>query len=266
MMKYCDYHLHSEFSFDSSEKIENICEKAVSSGIREIALTDHVELPNDSERPWPDFAKREEEIALCRKRFGGDLLIRAGAEIGQPWLLDPEEDRLKKENLDFLLASVHTPDNLPDPHVFPFSEDNIKDYMGTVFSQMIRMAAECDYDVLAHVTFLFRFVPEAVLEKIPPESFTEELRKLFRMVIDREKGIEINCSGLRMPSIKKTLPSVDILKLYREMGGEIITIGSDGHSCYRAFSGLEAGYEAARMAGFRYAASFENRQPTFYRI
>ena len=265
-MRICDYHLHSEFSFDSSEKIERICEKAVQFGISEIAITDHVEFPKDSEKLWPDFNEREKAIALCRKMFDGRLLIREGAEIGQPWLTDKEITTEISPALDFILASVHSPVNLPDPHDFVFSEDNVCDYMYATISQLTMMAAESDYDVLAHVTYLFRFVPAEILDRFPPESFLNEYRKLFRAVIDRGKGIEINCSGLRMPSIRKTLPSVDFIKLFREMGGEIITIGSDGHSCRSAFSGLEAGYEAARDAGFRYAVTYEDRKPGFYRI
>ena len=59
----CDYHLHSEFSFDSSEKIENIVEKALQMGIDEIALTDHAEFPLRDTAPWPDFVKREAALA-----------------------------------------------------------------------------------------------------------------------------------------------------------------------------------------------------------
>ena len=131
---------------------------------------------------------------------------------------------------------------------------------------MTAMAEKCDYDMLGHVTYLFRFIPEEIVRAIPPESFMEEYEALFRTVLSRGKGIEVNCSGLRMPSIGKTLPSLELLRLYRELGGEIVTVGSDGHSCRSAFSGLETGYQVLRDAGFSYAASFEKRIPTFYKI
>ena len=81
----CDYHLHSEFSFDSSEKIENIVERALQMGIDEIALTDHAEFPLRDTAPWPDFVKREAVLATCRDKYGVLPAIRSGIETGQPW-------------------------------------------------------------------------------------------------------------------------------------------------------------------------------------
>ena len=82
---FCDYHLHSEFSFDSSESIENICKKAIAEGISEIAITDHAEIPLRENAPWPDFEKRSEVIRACARKYGKELTIREGVEIGQPW-------------------------------------------------------------------------------------------------------------------------------------------------------------------------------------
>ena len=131
---------------------------------------------------------------------------------------------------------------------------------------MIEMAENCDYDVLGHVTYLFRFIPEDLAVKFRPESFLDQYEKLFRAVIMRGKGIEVNCSGLRMPSIKNLMPSVQLLRLYKELGGSVITIGSDGHSCRSAFSGIAEGYRALIEAGFKAATRFEKRNALFYSI
>ena len=262
----CDYHLHSEFSFDSSEKIGNICEKAVACGISEIALTDHAEIPLHEGAPWPDFKKRSEIIGECREMYKTKLFIREGIEIGQPWRNPKQEKELTEYSPDFIIASVHELDGYPDPRKITYSEENVPDFIITYIEQMCRMAEECDYDVLGHVTYLFRFIPEDIVRRFPPESFMKEYEKLFRIVIYRGKGIEVNCSGLRMPAIKNLLPSLPLLKLYREMGGETITVGSDGHSCRSAFSGLETGYEALKEAGFASASLFEKRKAVQYMI
>ena len=73
---HCDYHLHSEFSFDSSEKIENICKKAVEEGISEIAVTDHAELPLRENAPWPDFERRAEIIRVCSAVHHAILVVK----------------------------------------------------------------------------------------------------------------------------------------------------------------------------------------------
>ena len=130
----CDYHLHSEFSFDSSEKIEAICEKAVQSGIREIAITDHAEFPVRDSAPWPDFRRRAEVLDFCRTRFGENLIIRSGVEAGQPWHCDCPGKEWSGENLDFVLASVHELDGYPDPRTYAYTPENTSDFIHTYLS------------------------------------------------------------------------------------------------------------------------------------
>ena len=262
----CDYHLHSEFSFDSSEKIENIVEKAIQMGIDEIALTDHAEFPLRDTAPWPDFVKREAVLATCRDKYGVLPAIRSGIETGQPWRDAELEMKLTEAKPDFIIASAHELDGYSDPRSFPFSRENVKGFIDSYLTQMTQMASACDYDVIGHATYLFRFIPEELTAEFPPESFQEGYEALFKTVIRRGKGIEVNCSGLRMSSIKKTMPSLELLKLYRKSGGEIVTVGSDGHSCRSAFSGLEVGYVGLREAGFSYASSYTQRTPSFYKL
>ena len=262
----CDYHLHSEFSFDSSEKIEKICVKAVQAGISEIALTDHTEFPLRETAPWPDFKRRKAVITACQEKYRAVLAIRSGIETGQPWR-DPElEKELMEEKPDFVIASAHELDGFSDPRTYPYSRENTAAFIHAYLEQMTQMASVCDYDVLGHVTYLFRFIPEQLTAELPPEFFQDRYEALFHAVIARGKGIEVNCSGLRMASIGKTLPSAVLLKRYKELGGEIVTVGSDGHSCRSAFSGLEIGYEVLREAGFSYACSFAERTPSFYKL
>ena len=262
----CDYHLHSEFSFDSSEKIENICEKAISAGVSEIAITDHAEWPIRAEAPWPDFQRRSEVISRCRELYKGKLEIREGIEVGQPWRNPGNETKSVLSDIDFVIASAHELDGYPDPRAMTYTEDMIIPYFNCYIDQMISMAENCDYDVIGHVTYLFRFLPIELVEKYPPESFIKRYEMLFLAVIRRNKGIEVNCSGLRMPAVKNLLPSPQLLGRYKELGGKFITVGSDGHSCRSAFSGIEDGYAALKAAGFLEATAFEKRKAIQYRF
>ena len=121
------------------------------------------------------------------------------------------------------------------------------------------MAAQCDYDVMGHVTFPFRYVPVEVLMKKPIVSYKEQFMDLFQIIISRDKGIEVNTSGLRMP-LQATMPPLELLRWYKECGGRIVTVGSDGHSVRSAFSGVEKGFEVLKEAGFREFATYQNRQ------
>ena len=263
---HCDYHLHSEFSFDSTEKIENICKKAVEEGISEVAITDHAELPLCENAPWPDFERREEVVKNCSEQYENKLQIRKGVEIGQPWRSRELEKKITDRHPDFIIASVHELDGFPNPREIIYTEDTIPIIVKAYLEQMTGMAEKCDYDVLGHVTYLFRFFPENLADRFKPESFLDLYKKLYLAVISRGKGIEVNCSGLRMPSIKNLMPSAQLLHLYKELGGSVITVGSDGHSCRSAFSGITEGYRALIEAGFKTATCFEQRNALFYSI
>ena len=266
-MKRIDYHLHSSFSFDSEEQISNICEKAVQCHVSEIAITDHIEFPRSNEAPWPDFSLRRKVIEENRKKYEKVLTIRSGAEIGQGWR-NPNQMReiIEQEQFDFVLASVHYLESFGNPRTFPFTHDNILPFFQEYFQLMRQMAEQCDFDCIAHVTYLFRFVPEKLLYEFPPESFEEEYRNLFKILVSRGKGIEINCSGIRMPNLQTTLPSPQILEIYRQCGGRIITIGSDGHSVRSAFSGIEQGMIILKEVGFQELSCYRNRNLFFQPI
>ena len=79
-----DYHLHTAFSFDSSEPMENICKKAIEEGIEEICFTDHVEFATEDADKWPDFLLRNKTIKECQKKYGKQLSVLNGIEAGQP--------------------------------------------------------------------------------------------------------------------------------------------------------------------------------------
>lgn len=261
-MRYCDYHLHSEFSFDSSEKIEKICEKAVQEGIQELAITDHAELPVTENTPFPDLERRNLVISKCRDLYP-QLSIVSGLEVGQPWRGDISGCY---SSLDFIIASVHSLEGYRNNKCPDMTFDEAKCFLDNYLSQLISMAKSADFDVLGHVTYLFRFLSEEMIKMVPPESFKDAYAELFSVLIERGKGIEVNCSGLRMPTIGKTLPSPELLILYRDLGGEIITVGSDGHSCRSAFRGLKQGYDILKTAGFKYVATYNKRELSFLNL
>lgn len=249
-MKYCDYHLHSEFSFDSSEKIENICIKAIDEGISEIVFTDHVEFCAEDADNWPDFEKREIELNRCRELYGDKLCVKSGVEMGQPQKdLLLEKRFFEENNFDFVIASIHIVSNTGRPSRFIFTEDNYTSYFEQYFAESKELAQKCNYDVMGHVTFPFRYVSLELLQKYPIEIFKKEYMELFEIIVARGKGIEINTSGLRT-NLQETMPSLQIVRWFKECGGQLVTVGSDGHSVRSAFSGLKEGYQVLFEAGF----------------
>lgn len=258
-MEYCDYHLHSEFSFDSTEAVEHICRKAVEMKISEIVFTDHVEFGTEDEGIWPDLQEREEVFLKCRERYGSKLRIKSGVEMGQPQRNLPlEKEFFEKHEFDFVIASIHVVGNTGRPSKYEFTEENYLSYFQQYFAELKELAKKCNYDVVGHVTFPFRYVPLEILQRYPIESFKEDYMELFDIIAGRNKGIEINTSGLRT-NLQDTMPSLELVKWFKECGGKIVTVGSDGHSVRSVFSGLEEGYRVLRMAGFENRCFFFNR-------
>ena len=115
---------------------------------------------------------------------------------------------------------------------------------------------------MGHVTLPFRYIPQELREQFPIEIFRKEYMELFEIIVQREKGIEINTSGLRTV-LEETLPNALVLQWYKDCGGRIITIGSDGHSVYSAFSGLETGYHMLKDLGYDKIATYHKRVLSF---
>ena len=260
-MRLADYHLHSEFSFDSREKIENICEKAIGEGISEIVLTDHCEFPKSDNYPWPDFERRNEILAECRKKYGDGLSILSGVELGQAWRDCPLLDSLLAENnFDYCIGSIHCLDGILDLGKADINDSNFHKHFDEYIEQMIRIVESTDFDCMGHITYLFKLLSPEFIAEHPPESYKEQYMPLLDAIASHGKGIEINCSGLRMAGLKSTMPSETIVSWFRQCGGKTVTVGSDGHSCRSAFSGLEEGYNVLRWAGFGKVARFRGRE------
>ena len=258
---YCDYHLHSKFSFDSSEEPENICEVAIERGVEEICFTEHFEFGAPVSDIWPDIDIWNRTIDELREKYEGRLSILQGIESGQPYKEPDRANRLMeqlRDRLDFVIGSVHIVGNTGRPSKYVFSRDNYQEYFKTYFEELILLAETGDFDVMGHVTFPFRYVPEQLLREWPIESFEKQFRDVFDILIRRNKGIEINTSGYRT-SLEDAMPSENIVRWYKEQGGKIITVGSDGHSARSTCLNLDRGYGIFITEGYKSMSRFNNR-------
>lgn len=258
-----DYHLHTSFSFDSTEQMENVCEKAIGQGIDEVCFTDHVEFAGEDADKWPDFSLRDEKIKECQEKFGDRLSVLNGIEMGQPHRdLKRQKQLLTDYEFDFTIASIHTMTDVGKPSKYAFTKENYQVFFEQYFKDLKETAKYSEYDVLGHVTFPFRYVSEELLKIYPIASYKHEFMEIFDILVQRGKGIEINTSGLRT-ALGETMPNQSIAEWFKACGGKIITVGSDGHSSRSAFSGLREGYRVLKSAGFDKAARYKKRKIYF---
>lgn len=263
-MYLVDYHMHSKYSFDGTHELKDICETAIERGLSEIAITDHMDIYSD--KPYSyilDCKNLYRELREIKEQYKDKLKVLVGAEYGQPQANKEEALKfLKDYPLDFIIGSVHNLWNDTDAADYDYKiTDYHKIYAGYT-EWLYTLASEYDYDVLGHVTYPSRYIYMQTGIRVDVSQYREIFTDIFKKVIGRGKGIELNMSGIAR-GLKDTMPDMYLLKLYRDLGGEIITVGSDAHLLEHVGIVTKQGYEILKEAGFQYFTVYDNRNPGF---
>jgi histidinol-phosphatase (PHP family) len=172
---------------------------------------------------------------------------------------------LSTGEFDFVLGSVHYAVGMRHTWVPSYFEQSLDRAFEAYFHQVVGLAAEGDFDVLGHLDLVKRDARDFGLPYNGPERYADLIRTALRSVIQRGKGIELNTSPLRRGQ-PDMCPSPQILRWYRELGGEILTLGSDAHKPGDVGASLGAALDIARSAGFKRLATFEKRQLGWVKI
>ena len=261
----CDYHIHTHFSDDSSELVENICEQAIARGLSEIVLTDHAELRPGEKNPL-NFVAAMQEYARAATLYQGRLRVKTGVELGQMQDNPAEAARYYETcKPDFIIGSIHYMADGSDPYLQDYRGLDCEAYYADYLERLFILARDWDFDVLGHLTYPLRYLHMQCGHSIDLGGFTDRFQALFSLLKERGRGIEINASGYRQ-SIGTSYPPAELLRLYHQCGGEIITVGSDAHRATDVGSGIVTSIELLREIGFRYITCFENRQQVFHSI
>jgi histidinol-phosphatase (PHP family) len=249
-----DYHVHTRFSCDSKVDMAAACEAAIARGMREIAFTDHADFePLDDccghLRPAAYLA----EVERCRRRYGSHLTIRAGVEIGEGHVYrDQAAALLEAHEFDFVLGSLHW--------VHYFAGQALEEGLRAYFEELAHLAAEADYDVMAHFDIVRRAVHRSFgLNGLDYAPHEETIRRILRTLVERGKGLEINTS-IQRRGMGDPNPTLPVLRWYHEVGGELLTLGSDAHTAGSIGSCFDVALKMAQAAGFTRLATFEKRK------
>ena len=255
-----DYHMHTEYSPDSTASMADMCEAAVAAGLSSIAVTDHVEIPAFLADGYDrTLAASFTQAGEMQRRFSGRLPIARGMELGEP-LHDraTAESVLEAYAFDFVLASVHNLKDDEDFYFYDFSTADVNAVMDRYFEELLDTTRWGRFHSLAHLTYPFRYVPA---DKRPADyrRWQDQIDEIFRALAHQGLALEINTSGLRQP-IRQTLPTLPLVRRFRELGGERITLGSDAHRSEDVGSHIAEGVAIAGQAGFRHIAVYRGGQ------
>ncbi len=254
MIKYSDFHIHTEFSFDSKEKIDRICENAINVGLSAIAVTNHYDHDGIEEGIYEEylFEKDREDILKAKERWNGKIKIYYGLEIGQPHTMnDKKIKKIESMGYEFIIGSLHNLKNCFDFYYLNYSKTSPM-YDRGIFKKYInelKEIASCGFiNTVGHITYPERYMNEAG-KKLSYSEFEEDFATLFQIIAKNNLALEINTSGLRQ-GLFTTMPKTDILTLYKANGGKKITVGSDAHIASHIGMGIIETIDKIKSIGF----------------
>lgn len=273
---FADYHVHSEYSDDSTYPLEQVIRDAVGMGMDEICITDHVDY--GIKKDWDagekiayrgsqpqanvDYPRYMAALHDMQSRYGDRIRIRIGLEFGvQTHTIPQFRALLTRYPLDFVILSIHQVEN-QEFWTQEFQRGRTQqEYNERYYEELLAVVQQYQgYSVLGHLDLITRYDEQGVY---PFERVRPLVEAILRRVIADGKGIEVNTSSHRY-GLTDTTPSVAILQLYRELGGTILTIGSDSHAPAHLGTHIEEARALLRDLGFRQFCTFEQMQPVFY--
>ncbi len=279
-MNLIDCHTHSTNSPDADSPAEEMIKTAITKNFAAYALTDHCEVnrwfsiehygaaPNeyDTYDFGRDFEKFMRENTAIKEKYRRKINFICGIELGQaPIDFGLSDAIVADKRLDFVIGSIHQVYGKDDFAFIDYEHEDIVQLLTAYYEDMLRLCKWNKFDILAHITYPLRYIEGDKGIAVDMSPYEEIIRECFKTLIENGKGIEINTSGLRQ-AYGKTFPDLHYVKMFRDMGGELLSLGSDAHCTEDLGKGIAEGAEIALAAGFTRLCYFKERKPNFIKI
>lgn len=268
-----DYHMHSHNSGDSRMEMPAMLDRLINCGIIDMCFTEHYDADYVYDRPNTppgtfelDVPAYREEFIKIKELYGSRINMGFGVELGiQPHLADMLKSYVKSHDFDFIIASNHLCHRKDPYYPYFFEGRSDKEAFREYFESILESVKSFnDYDVFGHLDYAVRYAPDTDKNYFY-DDYADLFEEILKKIIADGHGLELNTKGFRY-NLKSSNPSEDILRRYKELGGEIITIGSDAHVLSELAFGLERAGEILKAVGFKYYTTFLGRVPTFHTL
>ena len=277
-MIQADMHMHTWFSTDSEACPCDMADEAVRKGLKTICFTDHFDKDDleCGEEGIFDVDAYFVEMQKLQEEYAGKLNIRIGIELGlRTYLKDYYEELTKKYPFDFVIGSVH---NVPykkdaegnilytDPAAEKLFTDRTdkKAYRLMMETTLENVRTSDCFQTLGHLDYVVRYGKSREKE-YSYTDYADIIDEILKLLIEKEKGLEVNSAGLKY-GLPFAHPHPDVLKRYRELGGEIITIGADAHKPEHIAYDFAKAEEILKSCGFKYYTEFFEQKPVFKQL
>lgn len=263
-----DCHMHSFFSADSNTPMEEMIKKALSQGLKGICFTEHLDpdyppTPDDLDFSL-DIPAYCSQLSRLKEQYKNKISLCFGIELGlQPHLAADFRDLLGMYPFDFVIGSSHVVHGR-DPYYPEYFQGRREEEAYQEYFQSILENIEAfgEMDVYGHIDYVVRYGP-GQNTYYTYEAYRDILDEILKSLIRRGIGIELNTGGYHY-GLGEPNPSAAVIRRYRELGGEIITIGADAHTPDKIGFAFSQAAQVLKTCGFTYYTVFQERKPVFF--
>ena len=273
IMIKADIHTHTTFSTDCATPMEDMILEAISRGLDTLCFTEHMD------KDYPVYPDRDPSLPVeflldtdsyrqgfleMKEKYRDKIRLLWGVEIGlQPHLAEWNQNYVNQYPFDFIIGSEHNPENR-DPYYPAFFEGRTEEeayakYFAETFENLELFN---DFDAIGHMDYVVRYGPNKNRD-YSYEKYSRYIDPILELILKKGIALEINSGGYRH-GLGEPNPCKDIIVRYKQMGGKLITIGSDAHTPQSLCYDFERIEPLLRECGFTEYAVFEGRKPRFY--
>ncbi|MBP3877606.1 MAG: histidinol-phosphatase HisJ family protein [Lachnospiraceae bacterium] len=263
-----DVHVHSRFSGDSDADPEEVVQRAIRGGLPQLCFTDHIDwdFPVEDMVFDIDFAEYFSTLSALRDKYRGEITILAGVELGMQQHLGPRYRKLLAEYpFDFAIGSQHLVEGM-DPYYPETFEGKTDAYIyRKYFEETLQNLRKFhDFDSMGHLDYIVRYGKQR-RRSYNCRDYADVIDEILKLLVKHNIALELNTAGLRK-QVGAPNPHPDILRRYRELGGTLVTVGSDSHKSHTLGFAFDTAGEILKACGFTHYVYYVKRQPKFVRL
>lgn len=269
---YTDFHMHSNFSFDSKTTMDEMCIAAIDRGIGSIAFTEHydivpvgIEVTGDDDRIY--YSERSDAardaVFAAREKYKGKLNIVYAIELGESHHdIDAAKAFIDSHDFDFVLGSVHQAESTgyADYYFVDYSKQDIDKLLTAYYNENISIVKTGILDSLAHLDYPARVMEGFIPSPASMIKFRDTAAEVLKAIVARGVALEINTNG-KSRWFDRLSPEPWVLSLYKDLGGSLVTVGSDSHSDKLVGFHSKDAFELAEAHGLKVVTNYINRNP-----
>lgn len=266
-----DNHNHSEFSMDAEYSAYDMLVAAMKNKIEVFTITDHCDV-DDFEKHRLDVAISRSVTAVERLQKGLSMKFLTGVELGQPLLNEKKADYvLENYDFDFVLGAIHTLKDCTDFYWMDYAlmeVTEIEAVLQKYFIELRRLAEWNKTDSIAHISYPFRYIITPKLKRrftIDIDRFDDLAADFLKVLINNDKALEQNTSSVRSSDDGYAI-NYKYMKMYYDLGGRLVTIGSDAHAPDMVGNNIAESYKTLKEIGFENVVYYEKRKPILVKI